>query len=630
MAKLEGIIYSAFGTYVVLRGFAPILSLARISKKPDSYQRDANNQHKVDIVNYLADLKSYFPEITLACRVNDYEGLLRSIGDNKDVSKNSSEFVKGLRILSERLPIGRDRARHAYIEIINPTEEDKLLRVDGNHRLEPFDKAITDISWWHQFVTNRDAIKDETDPEKIKGWLDHQARLFKKGISDKIVPFTIILSDAKDADNFEAKIFHDINFKALPLREEASLKIISELNAFDKEKLGYEYPLALDLIEIVKTGQFNTIPWLKSNNDDSNSYYRTTCLSIARLLISQKETLYPQRKEWVLDLKKTRRDISNAQNEINILEKIIKAKFDEIQKIEFEKPDFEKMTIYKKLKLAISQFQEELKLKQNDHKGLEYKIAHLEYKATNLRRYLKNCENISIILEALTSLVGVYRSFNRDALGNIAFLCALVYYTILDKMQMQAFIDWAERNGINKVTEPDDLSKDSATNLIMMFEQIYQAKKNEIFISMQFGDSQSELIYEKITRAIEKFNEKHKSIHLNATPIRIDRTVESSSFSIQDRILEAIKSCSLIIADLSSSNINVYHEIGYAMGVAESHNMIPNMILLYKENTDHNKEKKDIDKFVGFNLRNLSQLRFKDYKQLVDGLVDRLEKHYGV
>ncbi len=629
MAKLEGIIYSAFGTYVVLRGFAPISSLARISKKPDSYQRDANNQHKVDIVNYLADLKSYFPEITLACRVNDYEGLLRSIGDNKDISKDSSEFVKGLRILSERLPIGRDRARHAYIEIINPSEEDKLLRVDGNHRLEPFD-TTTDISWWHQFVTNRTAIKGETDPEKIKGWLDHEARLFKKSISDKIVPFTIILSDAKDADNFEAKIFHDINFKALPLREEASLKIISELHAFDREKLGPEYPLALDLIEIVKTGQFNAIPWLKSNNDDSNSYYRTTCLSIARLLISQKETLYLQRKECVLDLKKTRRDISSIQNEMNIIEETVKAKFDEIQELELNQTGFEEMVTYKKLKLEISQIQEQLKLEQNNHISLEYKIAHLEYKATNLRRYLKSCENTSIISEALTSLIGVYRSFDQKAFGNIAFLCALVYYTILDKMQMQSFIDWAERNGINKIIEPDDLSKDSAVNLIMMFEQIYQAKKNEIFISMQFGDSQSELIYEKITRAIERFNEKHKSIRLNATPIRIDRTVESSTFSIQDRILEAIKSCSLIIADLSSSNINVYHEIGYAMGVAESHNMIPNMILLYKEDTNHNKEKKDIDKFVGFNLRNLSQLRFKDYKQLVDGLVDRLEKHYGV
>lgn len=630
MAKLEGIIYSAFGTYVVLRGFAPISSLARISKKPDSYQRDANNQHKVDIVNYLADLKSYFPEITLACRVNDYEGLLRSIGDNKDISKDSSEFVKGLRILSERLPIGRDRARHAYIEIINPSEEDKLLRVDGNHRLEPFDTTTTDISWWHQFVTNRTAIKDETDPEKIKGWLDHEARLFKKSISDKIVPFTIILSDAKDADNFEAKIFHDINFKALPLREEASLKIISELHAFDREKLGLEYPLALDLIEIVKTGQFNAIPWLKSNNDNSNSYYRTTCLSIARLLIAQKKILYPQRKECVLELKQTREDILKIENGINIIEKDVDAKCDEIQNFELNQEDFEKMSSYKNLKIEINQFQKELKIKQNDRRDLEYKIAHLKYKATNLRRYLKGCENTSVISEALTSLIGVYRSFDQKAFGNIAFLCALVYYAILDKMQLQSFIDWAERNGINKIAEPDDLSKDSATNLINMFEQIYQAKKNEIFISMQFGDSQSELIYEKITRVIEKFNEKHKSIHLNATPIRIDRTVESSTFSIQDRILEAIKSCSLIIADLSSSNINVYHEIGYAMGVAESHNMIPNMILLYKEDTDHNKEKKDVDKFIGFNLRNLSQLRFKDYKQLVDGLVDRLEKHYGV
>lgn len=68
----------------------------------------------------------------------------------------------------------------------------------------------------------------------------------------------------------------------------------------------------------------------------------------------------------------------------------------------------------------------------------------------------------------------------------------------------------------------------------------------------------------------------------------------------------------------------------YMLIIAESHNMIPNIILLYKENTDHNKENKDVDKFIGFNLRNLSQLRFKDYNQLVEGLVKRLEKHYGV
>ena len=113
-------------------------------------------------------------------------------------------------------------------------------------------------------------------------------------------------------------------------------------------------------------------------------------------------------------------------------------------------------------------------------------------------------------------------------------------------------------------------------------------------------------------------------------PIRIDRTIEQGAFSIQDKILEAIQNCSLIIADLSSKNINVYHEIGYAMGIAKSNKMLPNMILLYKENSDHNKDKTDVDKYVGFNLRNLSQLRFKDYDQLVEGLVKRLENHYGV
>lgn len=544
----------------------------------------------------------YFPEITLACRVANYTEFAKNIGIDNAVDRDDAQFVPGLKVLSERLPYEGYRARHANL---TKNANDELVRVDGNHRLEIFDE-------------NNEALWDEAKADK------HE-------LEKLIVPFTVIFSEKEFGDKFEAGIFHNINFKQLPLRQEASLRIIHDIGAFDnKESLGKEYPLALDLIEVVKTGQFNAIPWLSVVDDISKSYYRTTCLSIARLLISQKETLYLQRKECVLDLKKTRRDISSIQNEINTLEETVKAKFDEIQELELNQTGFDEMVTYKKLKLEISQIQEQLKLKQNNHISLEYKITHLEYKATNLRRYLKSCENTSIISEALTLLVGVYRSFSQEAHGNIAFLCALVYYAILDKMQMQSFIDWAERNGINKIIEPDDLSKDSAVNLIMMFEQIYQAKKNEIFISMQFGDSQSELIYEKITRAIERFNEKHKSIRLNATPIRIDRTVESSTFSIQDHILEAIKSCSLIIADLSSSNINVYHEIGYAMGVAESHNMIPNMILLYKEDTNHNKEKKDIDKFVGFNLRNLSQLRFKDYKQLVDGLVDRLEKHYGV
>lgn len=311
MAKLEGIIYTAFRSYIVLRGFAPIGGLAKISKKPASYQRDANEQHKVEIVHYLNDLKSYFPEITLACRVSDYEGLMRSIGDDKDVSKEDSIYVKGLRILSERLPIGRDRARHAYLEIDNPNEEEKLLRVDGNHRLEPFS---TDIEWWHQFISDRSPIKDETDPEKIQGWLNHRAKTYKKEIAEKIVPFTIIMSEAKDADNFEAKIFHDINFKALPLREEASLRIISELQAFDdKEKLGHEYPMALQLIDKIQSGRYDKIPWLKVTMNVENEYYRTACLRIVQLLNKRASVINDSLDKEFEELEKTKNSKIEAQ-----------------------------------------------------------------------------------------------------------------------------------------------------------------------------------------------------------------------------------------------------------------------------------------------------------------------------
>lgn len=211
-----------------------------------------------------------------------------------------------MKVLSERLPYEGYRARHANL-IKNANDE--LVRVDGNHRLEIFDE-------------NNEALWDEAKADK------HE-------LEKLIVPFTVIFSEKEFGDKFEAGIFHNINFKQLPLRQEASLRIIHDIGAFDnKESLGKEYPLALDLIEVVKTGQFNAIPWLSVVDDISKSYYRTTCLSIARLLISQKETLYLQRKECVLDLKKTRRDISSIQNEIDTLEETVKAKFDEIQELE--------------------------------------------------------------------------------------------------------------------------------------------------------------------------------------------------------------------------------------------------------------------------------------------------------
>lgn len=601
MVKLEGIIYKTFDHYVVLRGFAPIKDLAAISHKPESYQRPAINEHKKDIIKFLDSGEyKYFPEITLACRVDNYTEFASNIGIDNAVNRDDAQYVNGLRVLVERLPDYSYRARHAYLTKSN---NDELVRVDGNHRLEPFD--------------------DKTD----KVWSDTGASMSDLG--KLVVPYTVIFSEKEFGDKFEAGIFHNINFRQEPLRQEASLKIISDLNVFDDiEKLGDAYPLALELIKKTQNGIFNGINWLTYKVNVSDSYYRTSCLKIAQLIISQKGIIEEHKFNVDSDIESNSTEITELSSRVSdIKSAIIDFK---TQRNEIEKSNFKLLSEYKTCIKDIESKNDELVKLEYEISKLETENEHLRHKQGRFSKYLSDCESPSKIMEAIHSLKSVYESFEENQYGNIAMLAAMVYYAILDRAQLNAFIDWAKKNGVNKIIAPDDLSKDASENLINMFDQIFQSKRNEIFISMQFSDSQSELIYEKIVRAIETFNTKHKSIHLYARPIRIDRTVGENTYSIQDEILKAIKSCSLIIADLSSANINVYHEIGYAMGLAQSNSLLPNMILLYKENTDHNKNSADIDKFIGFNLRNLSQLRFKDYKQLVDGLVERLEKHYGV
>lgn len=603
MVKLEGIIYRTFDHYVVLRGFAPIKDLAAISHKPESYQRPAISSHKDDIIRFLGDNNNeyrYFPEITLACRVNNYEELLRSVGNANDVDWEDAKEIPGLKVLSQRLPFTGYRARHANLVKNNNRD---IVRVDGNHRLESFDNEDDEV------------------------WLEYDI----KELGKLIVPFTIIFSNADVADKFEAGIFHNINFKQEPLRLEASLRIIIDVDAFDdKEKLGKEYPLAIKLIRHIEKADFRSIPWLQNHNNIETDYYRTSCLRVIQLLQGQEIVIQKKKDEAEKLYKKSNNELKEKENSIRLIEEEIESLQKSLRQQEIEHFDFRLRSEYRETKVNLENVKNNKAILVRERNELKHSLHYYNFVVTKCANYLDSIKDVNYIGNVIYKLQSVYNEFSENQRGNIAFLCALVYYALLDEAQLNAFIKWAQMNGINQIVNPDDLSVDSSSNLINMFEQIYQSKKNEVFVSMQFGDSQSELIYEKVIRTIELFNQKHSGIRLNLHPIRIDRTIEQNTYSIQDKILEAIKNCSLIIADLSSHNINVYHEIGYAMGIAKSNKMLPNMILLYKENTDHNKDNTDVDKFIGFNLRNLSQLRFKDYDQLVEGLLKRLEKHYGV
>ena len=544
MAIIEGIIYKVFEQYVVLRGFAQIGELSSISEKADSYQRDTTDSHKKGIINFLKNGEyKFFPEIILAARANNYTEFLSNVGSDDDISPKSSNYVEGLFIKTEYIPISGHRARHANYSV----EKTKLKRIDGNHRLEPFDEMGVSNNCWSGF----------SDTEK-------------KDISEIIIPYCIIFTNNDNADKFEAGIFNNINFKQLPLKQEKNIQNIHKFLK-ETEELGYAHNLTMKLIDLAKNGHFKGIEHLnpKGNDDD---VYRTACYKVAKLIIERKT------------------------------------------QIEKEKIDIEN------------------KIKKNELENNETNINNMlmekyKNKLNKLNNFTVKAENLDKIEIEIQSLQTIYAKMD-DKIGNLSLLTTLVYYKLLDESKFNSFVDWILRNGINKIPVNDELPTHDANSLINLFEMAYEAKRKEIFISMKFEDNQSELIYDKIKQTIDKFN-RNKGLDIFITPIRVDQTIKPSTLTISNEILRAIENSSLIIADLSSSNINVYHEIGYAMGIARTRGIEPSVILLYKTNTEFNKDT-DVDKFIGFNLRNERQLRFTTYEELTGGLTKWLEVYFEI
>ena len=595
MAKLEGIIYKAFENFIVFRGYAPISLLARVSKRPEAYQRTANDEHKRDIIKFLKKKEySYFPEIVFAYRGANLIELISELHGKDDVEYNAEKFVSGLKVLKERVPYSGYRARHAQLTIDDHT----LLRVDGNHRLEPFD---SDDSWWRYFIETKSP--SELSDEDLKLWEHKQIVDYRSDIDNIIVPFSVVISNKDIADKFEASIFNNINFKQLPLRQEKNIQNIFKYLR-ETEELGKPHDLTIKLIDLVEKGHFKGLSLLETGSD--NEIYRTVCLRTIELLITQREKFTIIYQNTINDINEHTSLLEKANNEIDSLKKSFENLENE-QRKQVERDINKKNIAIKGIKRTISIFQ-----KQNEI----------------IQEFLTSSKSIDKIEIAIQSLRTTYVQLGEQQ-GNISLFVALVYFKLLDHNKFDSFVEWILKNGINKIPIEDYLPTHNPSSLISLFERVYEAKGKEIFISMQFGDPQSEMIYEKIVQTINRFNIS-KGLDIKITTIRIDQKATTELFSISTEITRAIENSSLIIADLSSRNINVYHEIGVAMGLAQAKNISPSVILLYKTDSSFRDiGAVDEDHFIGFNLRGESQLRFSTYKQLVDDLWNRLEYYYA-
>lgn len=221
-------------------------------------------------------------------------------------------------------------------------------------------------------------------------------------------------------------------------------------------------------------------------------------------------------------------------------------------------------------------------------------------------------EKIRDALKTVNQIFGNYSEL--QTIKSISFIECAIYLQILGK-NLELFIKWIIANKMM------NLENVSASSLIDIYEKIRESKSKQIFVSMQF-DSSSEPTYKAIKEAVKEINDKYR-LEVTLREIRIDNVNEGHSYKIDDEILRLIEESGLLIADLSTGNKNVYHELGFLMGLNQGKGNKQTNFILLEHMTDTMKESD-----IGFNIRAFQQIRFTDTLDLKKRLVESLEKYY--
>ncbi|MBX9737650.1 MAG: hypothetical protein K2X32_12070 [Phycisphaerales bacterium] len=202
----------------------------------------------------------------------------------------------------------------------------------------------------------------------------------------------------------------------------------------------------------------------------------------------------------------------------------------------------------------------------------------------------------------------------------IGLFHAFVYFCLTDAKdgRLKPFQHWVKGNHLAAMKETN------AQALIEIFERVHTARQRTIFISMQFGDKTT-ATYKTIKKAVEQIN-KDCQPKIKLEELRIDQLNKGHSYTITDEILKAIEDSGLLIADLTWGNKNVYHEVGYLMGLNRGRRAAQDNFVLIVRDTD----KEQVDKDVGFNLKGVSQIRFKEMNDLEEELTRTIRTYYGL
>lgn len=476
--KLKGVLDFSLGNFLCLRGFARMGDLYSLSEPDPSIQRDLLQLHEKEMVAFLLEGEFlFFPEVILSTT-------LSPDADSTDEVIKLFENVKtGQRFANLKFPDYRlscsvnktksgqdsraiDIFQTATLEL-NPKSARKFSRIDGNHRLSATPK-------------------------------DRKFEAYN-------TPFCLLLfRNTIEASRFSRALFHNINYKSVPLTMEQNLKLILDDSAlFPDEKL-------------------------KEHESFGWPYYHARKLHAAL-------------------------DFDVFGNLKSFIEK--------------EPRSF-----------LVGQFTfliESNVLGDNENAVPRFKAA----------------------LVKVNGLFDVYPALKESR--NRGLLAALVYYELKKGAPVPSFVRWVLDNHLHLIEES------SSADLIAIFDKVLESRKRTIFVSMPFGKTKPDDHYAIIQRVCSEVSETH-----NLKPAlkvqRVDWFHDGTSYEINDKIIEMMSDCGLLIGNLTHCNPNVYHEIGFVMGKAKAEGKdVANMLLFLDESVADDK-----DRMVGFNLRGIKQLRF--------------------
>lgn len=247
-----------------------------------------------------------------------------------------------------------------------------------------------------------------------------------------------------------------------------------------------------------------------------------------------------------------------------------------------------------------------LKTFQNLHKH-EYLTFNDKNNENNVNEFKGKIGNINTLYE-------------HPKLGNqlnSGLLSAFFYYAYQSPAILRIFNNWVLENHIYQTQDIE------AEELIKIFNCVLEAKKRTVFVSLQNGEK-SEENYTAIEDGIRELNVEF-NLDIQVRPLRIDRLNKGHSFNINQQLLDLIEHSGLLIADLTFGNKNVYHELGYLMGLNKGKDKEhKNFILL------HNKSLSKADEDISFNIQDMQQIRATNTNEIRHKIKEHVSRYYSL